>query len=184
MLTELLYCIWKSFYYVTSYPSSFSFSDSNISVYLCCESLEQLYHINIRWERHTKTKRTAQHIILFKTMLIDNVQNERVAIIKDDVRRGLGMLPKRAIFEKSSKGDFSKISKPVQVYTACQFVKVQNIVLCHFCFRKISPSHLWPICPQAEILFLLFWTCAWLGYMWFWKILRLDLFQIWEQVYY
>ena len=52
-------------------------------------------------------------------MLIDNVQNERVAIIKDDVRRGLGMLPQRAIFEKTSEGDFVKMSKPVQVCTAC-----------------------------------------------------------------
>ena len=54
-------------------------------------------------------------------MLIDNVQNERVAIIKDDVRRGLGMLPQRAIFEKTSEGDFVKMSKPVQVCTACHF---------------------------------------------------------------
>ncbi|MGO5087508.1 hypothetical protein ACTQ3U_09445 [Oscillospiraceae bacterium LCP25S3_F9] len=45
---------------------------------------------------------------------------------KDDVRRGLGILPQRAIFEKASEGDFAKMSKPVQVYTACQFVKGQN----------------------------------------------------------
>jgi len=46
---------------------------------------------------------------------------------QDDVRRGLGMLPQRAIFEKASEGDFAKMSKPVQVCTACQFVKRQNI---------------------------------------------------------
>ena len=45
---------------------------------------------------------------------------------KDDVRRGLGMLPQRAIFAKAPKGDFAKMSEPVQVYTACQFVKCQN----------------------------------------------------------
>ena len=66
------------------------------------------------------------------------------------------MLPQRAIFEKASEGDFAKMSKPVQVCTACQFVKGQNIALIHFCYVKITLSHLWPIRPQAEILFLLF----------------------------
>ena len=51
---------------------------------------------------------------------------------QDDVRRGLGMLPQRAIFEKVSEGDFAKMSKPVQVCTACQFVKGQNIALNYF----------------------------------------------------
>ena len=83
----------------------------------------------------------------------ENVQNERAAIIEDDVRRGLGMLPQRAIFKKASKGDFAKMSKPVQVCTACQFVKGQNIALIHFCYVKITLSHLWTIRPQAEILF-------------------------------
>ena len=83
----------------------------------------------------------------------ENVQNERAAISEDDVRRGLGMLPQRAIFEKVSEGDFSKMSKPVQVCTACQFVKGQNIALIHFCYVKITLSHLWPIRPQAKTLF-------------------------------
>ena len=48
---------------------------------------------------------------------------------QDDVRRGLGMLPQRAIFEKASEGDLAKMSEPVQVYTACQFVKGQKITL-------------------------------------------------------
>ena len=48
---------------------------------------------------------------------------------KDDVRRGLGMLPQQALFAKAPKGDFVKMSEPIQVYTACQFVKGQNMVL-------------------------------------------------------
>ena len=48
---------------------------------------------------------------------------------KDDVRRGLGMLPQQALFAKAPKGDFVKMSEPVQVYTACQFVKGQNMAL-------------------------------------------------------
>ncbi len=55
-----------------------------------------------------------------------NVQHERVASIFDVVRRGLGMLPQQAeqaIFDKSQDGEFSEMSKPVHVYTACEFVK-------------------------------------------------------------
>ena len=52
--------------------------------------------------------------------------------LQNDVRRGLGMLPQRAIFAKAPKGDFVKMSEPVQVYTACQFVKRQNIALNYF----------------------------------------------------
>ena len=90
----------------------------------------ELYHANCQNDRHEPsrppfcptlpisliTKSCASHFY-------ENVQNERAAIIEDDVRRGLGMLPQRAIFEKTSEGDFSKMSKPVQVCTACQFVK-------------------------------------------------------------
>lgn len=61
-----------------------------------------------------------------------NVQNERAAIIEDDVRRGLGMLPQRAIFEKASEDDFSKMSEPAQVYTACQFVHKLKSSFCYF----------------------------------------------------
>lgn len=52
--------------------------------------------------------------------------------LQNDVRRGLGMLPQRAIFEKASEGDFAKMSKPVQVCTACQFVNGQNMTLNYF----------------------------------------------------
>ena len=61
-----------------------------------------------------------------KIYLLGNVQYERVANISDIVRRGLGMLPRQAeqaIFEKSQEGGFSKMSKLVHVYTACEFVK-------------------------------------------------------------
>lgn len=51
---------------------------------------------------------------------------------QDDVRRGLGVLPKQALFAKAPKGDFVKMSEPVQVYTACQFVKGQNMALIYF----------------------------------------------------
>ena len=64
----------------------------------------------------------------------------------------------------------SKSSKQGPVYTACQFVKGQNIILRYFYFRKITLSNLWPICPQAEIFFLLFWTCAQLGQKWYVEI--------------
>ena len=76
----------------------------------------------------------------------------------------------------------SKSSKQGPVYTACQFVKGQNIILSYFYFRKISLSNLWPICPQAEILFCFFelvpnlgtsnfegffgQTCSWFGNKW------------------
>lgn len=42
------------------------------------------------------------------------------------------MLPQQAIFEKAFEGDFAKMSKPVQVYTACRFVKGQNMTLNYF----------------------------------------------------
>lgn len=51
---------------------------------------------------------------------------------KDDVRRGLWMLPQQALFAKTPKGDFAKMSEPIQVYTACQFVKGQNMALIYF----------------------------------------------------
>lgn len=58
--------------------------------------------------------------------ILINVHRERVANISDVVQRGWGMLPQQAeqaIFEKSRIGEFSKMSKLVHVYTACEFVK-------------------------------------------------------------
>ena len=63
---------------------------------------------------------------MYKNYLSINVLYERVANVSDVVRRGLGMLPQQAaqaIFEKSQEGEFSKMSKLVHVYTACEFVK-------------------------------------------------------------
>lgn len=61
-----------------------------------------------------------------KIFLSINVQHERVANFFDVVRKGLGMLPQQAgqaIFEKTQDSEFSKMSKLVHVYTACEFVK-------------------------------------------------------------
>ena len=57
---------------------------------------------------------------------------------KDDVRRGLGMLPQRAIFEKASEGDLAKMSEPVQVYTACRFVLAVRVEFMGRICRKNS----------------------------------------------
>ena len=62
--------------------------------------------------------------------------------LQNDVRRGLGMLPQRAIFAKAPKGDCVKMSEPVQVYTACQFVKGQNIALNYFQLGNNFPEPL------------------------------------------
>ena len=63
------------------------------------------------------------------------------------------MLPQQALFAKAPKGDFVKMSEPVQVYTACRFVQAQNDRQIISNLGIISPCHLWPIRPQAEILF-------------------------------
>ena len=56
----------------------------------------------------------------------ESVQNERAAGIADTDQRGLGMLPQQTNCEDCTRGKIEKISEPVQVYTACQFVKPQN----------------------------------------------------------
>ena len=48
---------------------------------------------------------------------------------KDDVRRGLGMLPQQADLRNWYEREIEEKSEPVQVYTACQFVKGQNMAL-------------------------------------------------------
>ena len=75
---------------------------------------------------------------------------------KDDVRRGLGMLPQRAIFEKASEGDFAKMSKPVQVCTACHFMQAENDGQIISKWGIVSLSYLWSIRPQVKICFLVF----------------------------
>ena len=51
-----------------------------------------------------------------------SIQNECAADTAGGVQRGLGMLPQQAIYEDRSSGEIKKMCKPVQVYTACQFV--------------------------------------------------------------
>lgn len=63
------------------------------------------------------------------------------------------MVPQQAICEKASEGDFAKMSEPVQVYIACQFVQTQNDSRIIPELGIISQHHLWRICPQAEIFF-------------------------------
>ena len=55
----------------------------------------------------------------------------RAAGIADTVQRGLGMLPQQAICEDWPRGKIEKMSKPVQVYTACQFVNLYKYVRLH-----------------------------------------------------
>lgn len=55
----------------------------------------------------------------------ESVQNERAAGIVDTDQRGLGMLPNKQICEDCTEGKIEKMSEPVQVYTACQFVTPQ-----------------------------------------------------------
>ena len=67
------------------------------------------------------------------------------------------MLPQRAIFKKASEGDFAKMSKPVQVCTACQFVKGQNIGQNYF---RVGNNYavplvaFWNLCPTwVQVVF-------------------------------
>ena len=54
-----------------------------------------------------------------------SIQNECAADTVGGVQRGLGMLPQQAIYEDWPRGEIKKMSKPVQVYTARQFVSPQ-----------------------------------------------------------
>ena len=51
-----------------------------------------------------------------------SIQNECAADTTGGVQKGLGMLPQQAIYEDWPSGEIKKMSKPVQVCTACQFV--------------------------------------------------------------
>ena len=81
-----------------------------------------------------------------------------------DVRRGLGMLPQRAIFAKAPKGDFAKMSEPVQVYTACQFVNGQNITLNYSQFENNSPVPPVANSSTSYDAILVFGTCDQVGH--------------------
>ena len=43
-----------------------------------------------------------------------------------ECQRGLGMLPQQANLRDLAEGQIEKMRKPVQVSTACQFVKTKN----------------------------------------------------------
>ena len=57
-------------------------------------------------------------------LLCRSVQNERVAGIADTVQRGLGMLPQQAKILGLLAEKTKDLREPVQVYTACQFVRL------------------------------------------------------------
>ena len=57
-------------------------------------------------------------------LLQENVQYERVAGIADTVQRDWGCFPNKQICEDCTEGKIEKMSEPVQVYTACQFVRL------------------------------------------------------------
>ena len=71
---------------------------------------------------------------------------ERAAGIADTVQRGLGMLPQQAKILGLLAEKTKDLREPVQVYTACQFVKSQvinsehrvlpnsaGLLFCHHC---------------------------------------------------
>ena len=51
-----------------------------------------------------------------------SIQNECAADTTGGVQKGLGMIPRQAIYEDWSSGEIKKMRKPVQAYTACQVV--------------------------------------------------------------
>ena len=73
------------------------------------------------------TQRSGKNVPGKKNKTIEN----RAAGIADTVQRGLGMLPQQAICEDWPRGKIEKMSKPVQVYTACQFVNIYKYVRLH-----------------------------------------------------
>ena len=87
----------------------------------------------------------APHLVLLRSSLFSvkikmknfayyKMIENRAAGIADTVQRGLGMLPQQAICEDWSRGKIEKMSEPVQVYTACRFVKRENINPCEMIF--------------------------------------------------
>lgn len=99
-----------------------------------------------------------------------SIQNECAADTAGGVQRGLGMLPQQAICEDWPKGEIKKMSKPVQVYTACQFV---TPIICGQNYSQVGnkkPVHLhpnWAEVPNptsARLEQKLIRTCSQLGH--------------------
>ena len=99
-----------------------------------------------------------------------SIQNECAADTVGGVQRGLGMLPQQAIYEDWPRGKIKKMSKPVQVYTACQFVtpiiygqnysQVGNKKLIHLHLNWVEVSNL----TSAQLEQKLIRTCSQLGH--------------------
>ena len=99
-----------------------------------------------------------------------SIQNECAADTVGGVQRGLGMLPQQAICEDRSSGEIKKMCKPVQVYTACQFVtpiicgqnysQVGNKKLIHLHLNWVEVSNL----TSAQLEQKLIRTCSQLGH--------------------
>ena len=99
-----------------------------------------------------------------------SIQNECAADTVGGVQKGLGMLPQQAIYEDWPRGEIKKMSKPVQVYTACQFVtpiiygqnysQVGNKKLIHLHLNWVKVSNL----TSAQLEQKLIRTCSQLGH--------------------
>ena len=99
-----------------------------------------------------------------------SIQNECAADTAGGVQRGLGMLPQQAIYEDWPRGEIKKMSEPVQVYTACQFVtpiiygqnysQVGNKKLIHLHLNWVEVSNL----TSAQLEQKSIRTCPQLGH--------------------
>ena len=99
-----------------------------------------------------------------------SIQNECASDTAGGGQRGLGMLPQQAIYEDRSSGEIKKMCKPVQVYTACQFVtpiiygqnysQVGNKKLIHLHLNWVEVSNL----TSAQLEQKLIRTCSQLGH--------------------
>ena len=99
-----------------------------------------------------------------------SIQNECAADTTGGVQKGLGMLPQQTIYEDWPSGEIKKMSKPVQVCTACQFVtpiiygqnysQVGNKKLIHLHLNWVEVSNL----TSAQLEQKLIRTCSQLGH--------------------
>ena len=95
---------------------------------------------------------------LARSCTLGNAQNERAAIIERWCSKGIGDVAPTSGFAKIvNLYRFTLLANLWRGKIRLQFISNLGIIpLCH----------LWPIRPQAEILFFHIWTCAQLGYKW------------------
>ena len=132
-----------------------------------------------------------------RNCIYKNVQNERAAIIARWCSKGIGdVAPTSGWAKVVNRALFTllanlwtctglhclPICEAVQLCPACRFMQAENSGRIISKLGIVLPYYRWSIRPQAEILFSHFWIYAQLGYKWFWKIFRPNLFPIWEQV--